>query len=145
MGYLIYSYFVRGWKISRFIKRIALDKRYSKDLILISKESGTIYKLLKIFALSVSPSFKNFADFGIFQAKTLQNHIYDEDFINGHEDTEFCIRLAAHGIKASIINFRAESVEGGGNSIGKGNLLPRIERERADLIMLSEKLKTIQK
>ena len=145
VGYLIYNFFIKGWKISRFIERMALDKRYSKDLILISKDSGMIYKLLDFFANSVTTSFENFADFGVFQAKTLQNYIYDESFINGHEDTELCIRLAAHGIRASSINFRAEQAEGGGNSVGKGNSLLRIEKDWANQIMLSEKLKNIQK
>ena len=144
-GYLIYNFLIKGWKISKFLERMALDKRYSKDLILVSKESGMIYILLKIFATPVSPSFKIFADFGIFQAKTLQNHIYDENFINGHEDTELCIRLAARGIRGSTINFRAEHAGGGGNSIGKGNSFLRIERDWANLIMLSEKLKNIRK
>ena len=109
---------------------------YGKS-ILFCQTHGLIFKLLLIFATSISPPYKNFADFGVFDSNVLKENIYNEEFINGHEDGELCIRLANRGVTANTLDFLADSLEGGGNSLGRGGDILRILRDFSNLLLLT--------
>ena len=95
------------------------------NFTIFSRTYGLFFKLLLIFATPISSSFKNFYDFGIFNTNVLREDLYDETFINGNEDFELCNRLANHGVTAKTLDFVVDSLKGGGNTLGKGESLPR--------------------
>ena len=141
--YSIYKLFKNGFGQFKFNIRILTNKIFSKDLTLISSCEGIIYRILSYCAKPISLPYRNFADFGIFNSDIFKANKFDERFINGYEDGEFCNRLAKNNITGEVIDFEAHSRDGGGNSFGKGDSINRIARDFGNLLMLSYIFKEI--
>ena len=136
-AYALYKLKKCGWGTFKIYIKIETNRIFNGGLILFCKTQGMIYKLLKKYARTLSQPYKNFADFGIFRAKVIGEHYFDERFINGHEDGELCTRLANNGINAQILNFPVQSLESAGNTLGKPGSIPRTLRDFSNLLLLS--------
>ncbi|MHB1493638.1 MAG: glycosyltransferase family protein [Thermoplasmataceae archaeon] len=135
--YALYKLKKYGWQTFKRSIKIETNRMFDENLILFCKPNGLLYKVLIKFSRTLSSPYKNFADFGIFKAKIIGEHYFDEKFINGHEDGELCIRLANDGIMAKILDFSVKSLDSAGNTLGKPGSIPRTLRDFSNLLLLS--------
>jgi len=115
---LIY-YFINK-KIKEFTISNYMEKKYDIKLSFID---GTTYisKLAQKMSLRNTSKFIMTGDFGIYNSKFIhlkQNTLFDENFINGHEDMDLSFDFFKKNCKYSFINYKIKGI--GGASLGHG-------------------------
>ncbi len=83
---------IKYMKMKSFDYANAINDRYLINKMIIHTTRKRILKL------------KNFADFGVFNAKLFPDFKFDETFINGWEDWDLVYRLSKQGIRFKEIN-----------------------------------------
>lgn len=82
--------------------------------------SGVTSKLYNLFFFKTLYSFYNFESFGIFSSKSIDSKkgIFDETYINAHEDLDFSIKLSKEPDKIAWIDYNIRGI--GAVSLGSG-------------------------
>ncbi|MEM3846152.1 MAG: hypothetical protein QXU98_10685 [Candidatus Parvarchaeota archaeon] len=120
IAYFFYSIFKYKKRVHNYNKYI----KFNAKLMYISESDRIFRNMLTKFLLNNSRCFIMTGDFGIFSRKFLnesKNILFDDTFINGHEDMALCYEISISKNKyIYFINYNIGSI--GGISLGTGTL-----------------------
>ena len=109
-----------------------MEKKFQCEYFLSPRTGFTFLLYKKGYNLT------SFTDFGIFSSeyiRRLGGIVFDETFVNAHEDHDFILRAFLHGIRLTRINYKIGDYVG--SSLGTGFI--RTLRDLAGVAYLNQK------
>ncbi|MEM0135021.1 MAG: hypothetical protein QXU18_07335 [Thermoplasmatales archaeon] len=102
------------YKINSFVKSNKINARFGNKLIISGAEGNRFFR--KFFKTDYT--YVNFESFGIFSSKFIKDNetLFDETYINAHEDQDLAIQLSFEQTKIAYTDFKINGI--GGISLG---------------------------
>ena len=113
-----------------------MEKKFQCEYFLSPRTGFTFLLYKKGYNLT------SFTDFGLFSSeyiRRLAGIVFDETFVNAHEDHDFILRAFLHGIRLTRINYKIGDYVGSSLSTG----FIRTLRELAGIAYLNQKWESI--